>query len=99
LSGQFHDRITGLYYNRHRFYDPRLGAYISQDPIGLKGGINLSAYVRNPMQWGDPWGLDPTQVKTTDIGKIKGWWDKAKDIFDWKENVEKGKAIKKNKIL
>ena len=51
------------------------------------------------MQWGDPWGLDPTQVKTTDIGKIKGWWDKAKDIFDWKENVEKGKAIKKNKIL
>ena len=57
--------------------------------------MNLSAYVHDPLQWSDPWRLDPTQVKTTDIGKIKGWWDKAKDIFDWKENVEKGKAIKK----
>ena len=62
LSGQFHDRITGLYYNRHRFYDPRLGAYISQDPIGLKGGINLSSYVRNPVQWMDPWGLETCLV-------------------------------------
>lgn len=57
LPGQFHDRITGLYCNRHRFYDPAIGAYISQDPIGLKGGINLSAYVKNPVQWMDPWGL------------------------------------------
>ncbi|MFA9950069.1 RHS repeat-associated core domain-containing protein [Dentiradicibacter hellwigii] len=57
LPGQQHDKATGLYYNRHRFYDPRLGAYISQDPIGLDGGINLSSYVRNPVQWMDPWGL------------------------------------------
>lgn len=57
LPGQFHDRITGLYCNRHRFYDPAIGAYIRQDPIGLKGGINLSAYVKNPVQWMDPWEL------------------------------------------
>ncbi|MFA9950078.1 RHS repeat-associated core domain-containing protein [Dentiradicibacter hellwigii] len=64
LPGQQHDKATGLYYNRHRFYDPRLGAYISQDPIGLDGGINLSSYVRNPVQWMDPWGLQniPTQA-------------------------------------
>ena len=64
LPGQWHDKATGLYYNRHRFYDPRLGAYISQDPIGLKGGMNLSAYVHDPLQWSDPWGLQniPTQA-------------------------------------
>jgi len=58
LPGQQHDKATGLYYNRHRFYDPRLGAYISQDPIGLDGGeMNLFAYVRNPLGWIDPLGL------------------------------------------
>ena len=67
LPGQQHDKATGLYYNRHRFYDPRLGAYISQDPIGLDGGINLSSYVRNPMQWGDPWGLAACLVMFPDM--------------------------------
>ena len=38
LPGQHHDRETGLYYNRHRYYDPEIGAYINQDPIGLRGG-------------------------------------------------------------
>jgi RHS repeat-associated protein len=37
LPGQHHDRESGLYYNRHRYYDPRLGAYINQDPIGFCG--------------------------------------------------------------
>nr|WP_252980320.1 RHS repeat-associated core domain-containing protein [Delftia acidovorans] len=38
LPGQHHDRETGLYYNRHRYYDPVVGSYINQDPIGLMGG-------------------------------------------------------------
>jgi RHS repeat-associated protein len=57
LPGQHHDRETGLYYNRHRYYDPKIGAYINQDPIGLGGGVNLSAYVLNPMSEVDPLGL------------------------------------------
>ena len=57
LPGQHHDRETGLYYNRHRYYDPKLGAYINQDPIGLRGGLNLHAYVKNPTGWIDPFGL------------------------------------------
>jgi RHS repeat-associated protein len=40
--GQYEDREIGLYYNRFRYYDPTLGQYISQDPIGLSGGLALS---------------------------------------------------------
>jgi RHS repeat-associated protein len=49
---------TGLYYNRARYYDPLLGRFISEDPIGLEGGINLYAYASNdPVQFRDPLGL------------------------------------------
>src|SRR5690606_36874379 len=58
LPGQYHDTETGLYYNRHRYYDPKLGSYINQDPIGLMGGINLAQYAHsNPAQLVDPTGL------------------------------------------
>ena len=41
-QGQYHDEETGLYYNRHRYYDPYLGRFITQDPIGLAGGTLIS---------------------------------------------------------
>ncbi|WP_290121705.1 RHS repeat-associated core domain-containing protein [Treponema pedis] len=37
-AGQYFDSETDLCYNRHRYYDPSTGTYISQDPIGLAGG-------------------------------------------------------------
>ena len=42
LPGQQYDEESGLYYNRHRYYDPLQGRYITQDPIGLKGMEFLS---------------------------------------------------------
>ncbi|MCL1989471.1 MAG: RHS repeat-associated core domain-containing protein, partial [Defluviitaleaceae bacterium] len=51
---------TELYYNRHRYYDPQLGQYITQDPIGLAGNNpTLYGYVSNPNVWIDPFGLNP----------------------------------------
>ena len=42
----------------HRFYDPETGRYISADPIGLAGGMNLYAYAnQNPIGFIDPEGL------------------------------------------
>ncbi|HDQ4281815.1 TPA: RHS repeat-associated core domain-containing protein [Acinetobacter baumannii] len=39
---------TELHYNRYRYYDPHSSRYMSEDPIGLEGGLNTSAYVNNP---------------------------------------------------
>ncbi|WP_394423526.1 RHS repeat-associated core domain-containing protein [Vreelandella stevensii] len=58
FQGQWHDEESGLYYNRHRYYDPQQGRYISQDPIGLQGGTNLYGYVTNPTGMVDPLGLE-----------------------------------------
>ncbi|HEB1544119.1 TPA: RHS domain-containing protein, partial [Escherichia albertii] len=57
LPGQQYDEESGLYYNRNRYYDPLQGRYITQDPIGLRGGWNLYLYPLNPVQRLDPLGL------------------------------------------
>ncbi len=51
---------TGLYYYRARYYSPSLQRFVSEDPIGLLGGINLYGYVGNdPVSYTDPFGLKP----------------------------------------
>ncbi len=55
--GQHYDAKTGLHYNYFRYYNPPIGRYLTPDPIGLEGGINLFAYVHNPINTVDAWGL------------------------------------------
>jgi RHS repeat-associated protein len=57
FAGQYADVESGLHYNRHRYYDVDTGQYLCPDPIGLAGGLNLYAYVPNPLTWIDPLGL------------------------------------------
>ncbi len=59
FTGREFDRVTGLQYNRARYYDPKTGRWTSQDPLGLAAGDdNLYRYVNNdPTNASDPSGL------------------------------------------
>ncbi|PAN67335.1 hypothetical protein CIW68_21985, partial [Enterobacter cloacae] len=69
LPGQQYDEETGLYYNRHRYYDPKQGLYITQDPIGLRGGWNAYIYPLNPLSQVDPLGLKGFESFGSGMGK------------------------------
>ena len=61
--GQYEDDETRLYYNRFRYYDPRIGNYISQDPIRLAGNNpTLYGYVSEPNSRVDVLGLQGVGV-------------------------------------
>jgi RHS repeat-associated protein len=48
----------GFAYLRNRWYDPKTGRFLTQDPIGLAGGVNLYSYAgSNPVTFTDPFGL------------------------------------------
>ncbi len=67
FPGQYFDKETNLHYNYFRYYEPEMGRYISTDPIGLAGGVNIWGYgLQNPLRWIDPFGLDATI-----------WWNNA----------------------
>ncbi|MGA8367491.1 MAG: RHS repeat-associated core domain-containing protein [Candidatus Acidiferrales bacterium] len=52
---------TGVYYYRARYYSPTLQRFVSEDPIGIVGGINKYAYtLSNPTTYRDPSGLSST---------------------------------------
>ncbi|WP_415640269.1 RHS repeat-associated core domain-containing protein, partial [Pseudomonas gessardii] len=58
FQGQYFDRESGLHYNRHRYYNPDNGRYLTPDPVKLAGGLNGYLYVPNPTGWVDPLGLN-----------------------------------------
>ncbi|WP_200884547.1 RHS repeat-associated core domain-containing protein [Erwinia oleae] len=69
FQGQYFDVETGLHYNTFRYYDPEIGRFITQDPIGLLGGENLYEYAPNTINWIDPWGLS---CRTDYVGRTPG---------------------------
>jgi RHS repeat-associated protein len=76
FAGQYFDSETGLYYMRARYYDPTLRRFISEDPIGLAGGINPYAYAENdPVNLRDPNGLCPQKVKEENGGKCPPYFN------------------------
>ena len=97
-QGQYEDVETGLYYNRFRYYDPRTGAYISQDPIGLMGGNpTLYGYVKDPNAIVDFYGLivvyravNPIQESSVNTGTSIQPKD-ANANYSIQEYVENGK--------
>ncbi|MFE0752547.1 RHS repeat-associated core domain-containing protein [Inquilinus sp. NPDC058860] len=80
FQGQYYDRETGLYYNRYRYFDPEIGQFISEDPLGLSAGANSFFYAPNAISWIDPLGLDES-------GR-----GKPHELFAWVED-ELGRPI------
>jgi len=79
FTGREWDPETRLYYYRARYYDPKIGRFISEDPLGWIGGINLYRYVRNnPANLIDLFGLYDCPIPLCN-GKIeKALREKAK---------------------
>jgi RHS repeat-associated protein len=93
FQGQQYDEETGLHYNRFRYYDPGVGRFVSQDPIGLLGGFNVFTYAPNPLRWIDAYGLAKSTcacpihhicTDKNDVSKARGgpWTPRFKEIFD-----------------
>jgi RHS repeat-associated protein len=71
FQGQYFDAESGLHYNTFRYYDPQVGRFITQDPVGLIGGRNLYEYAPSANNWIDALGLSPCNApggyKTGDV--------------------------------
>ncbi len=62
FTGREWEGELGLYNYRARFYAPEAGRFVSPDPIGVSGGLNLYGYCgNNPVNLTDPSGLGPAE--------------------------------------
>ena len=93
FQGQYFDAETGLHYNRHRYYNPNTGSYLTPDPIKLAGGLNNYQYVNNPTGWVDPLGLNGCPG---DFESYKGveFSNDAKGHLEKVDGYDKAKGIK-----
>ncbi len=66
-----HDAEAGLYYYRARYYDPSVGRFLSEDPVGLAGGNNFYQYAGNrPTNFTDPSGQSASQNSDSGLAMI-----------------------------
>jgi RHS repeat-associated protein len=94
MQGQQLDAETGLFYNRYRYYDPAGGRYVTQDPIGLKGGVNLYGYVGDdPSINFDPMGLEIVSLGVDAYGLQSAYSDGAKRACLMHAITERRKAL------
>jgi RHS repeat-associated protein len=59
FAGMYHHNRTSFNLTQYRAYSSDLGRWISRDPIGEHGGVNLYGYtLNNPSRFTDPLGLE-----------------------------------------
>ncbi|TAN40871.1 MAG: type IV secretion protein Rhs, partial [Nitrospirae bacterium] len=73
-----YDSEIKLYYYRARYYDAKVGRFISKDPIGFEGGINFYLYVgNNPVNLVDPTGLNAIAIAEGFLTKLEQYIARA----------------------
>ena len=93
FAGQYFDAETELHYNWHRYYDPSTGRYLTVDPIGLEGGINLFSYANgNPVNVIDPIGFMGRKPDPADLNN-------AKKIVEFIEAIEKNPKVNPKSLI
>ena len=102
FTGRRFDTETGLYYYRARYYDPNLGRFLTTDPIGYLGGINLYAYCHNdPVNFTDPSGYceeAPKDPKDMTDEELDDEWKKLNDKKKSKEGLTPGEEDRRKEI-
>lgn len=78
-SDQYFDQESGLHYNTHRYFDPTTARYLTPDPIGQRGGLNLYAFVD-----GDPINsVDRLGLQGSPSWEDDRQLDRNTSIADW----------------
>ena len=83
FHGGWYSEATGLYQFRARWYSPELGRWLSPDPIGLEGGLNLYEFCgNNPVNNRDPSGLITVFVYDSDDTELGAYFQRAANNYE-----------------
>lgn len=85
FQGKYYDQESGLNYFYHRYYNPAIGRFISEDPIQFEGGLNFHTFSSsNPINFIDPFGKQDTITGTYNKLRIiyESVFGKSQQIFE-----------------
>ncbi|MCC6158460.1 MAG: RHS domain-containing protein, partial [Deltaproteobacteria bacterium] len=90
LPGQYYDEESGLHYNWHRYYDPKIGRYLTPDSYILS--VNKYIYAHNnPLLYVDFEGSHPAAVAAAAAWElIEGFNDSSAFVWDVMDLINGG---------
>jgi RHS repeat-associated protein len=87
-TGREWEADAQIYYYRARYYAADLGRFVSEDPSGIEGSLNLYEYAGNaPAFRVDPLGLFKVDASCTASGKWKQ--SDTQQVEEWCRNLDR----------